>query len=73
MDNTIIIINESDELFPSEFTAIGEDCPSVIYAMGNLDLLKSGKKVAVIGSRKPRPRASLRPLSWGRNMRVRDT
>lgn len=66
MNNTIITINESDELFPSEFRAIGEDCPSVIYAMGNLDLLKSGKKVAVIGSRKATPKGISKAFELGR-------
>ena len=48
----ITTINKHDELFPESFRAIGEDCPERIYAMGNLDLLKSDHKVAIIGSRK---------------------
>ena len=48
----IITINKNDELFPDSLRAIGEDCPEKIYAMGNLDLLKSDHKVAIIGSRK---------------------
>lgn len=47
----IITINKNDELFPDSFKAIGEDCPERIYAMGNIDLLKSEHKVAIIGSR----------------------
>ena len=48
----IITINKEDELFPEAFKAIGEDCPERIYAMGNLDLLKRERMVALIGSRK---------------------
>lgn len=48
----ITTINKNDELFPESFRAIGEDCPERIYAMGNLDLLKSEHMVAIIGSRK---------------------
>ena len=48
----IITINKEDELFPEAFKAIGEDCPERIYAMGNLDLLKRERMVAIIGSRK---------------------
>ena len=48
----IITINKNDEFFPESFRAIGEECPERIYAMGNLDLLKSEHMVAIIGSRK---------------------
>ena len=48
----IITINKEDEFFPEAFKAIGEDCPERIYAMGNLDLLKRERMVAIIGSRK---------------------
>lgn len=48
----IITINKNDELFPESFRTIGEECPEKIYAMGNLDLLKSEHMVAIIGSRK---------------------
>lgn len=48
----IITINKEDELFPEAFKAIGDDCPERIYAMGNLDLLKRERMVAIIGSRK---------------------
>ena len=47
----IITINKNDELFPESFKAIGEDCPERIYVMGNIELLKSEHKVAIIGSR----------------------
>ena len=48
----IITISRNDDLFPESFRAIGEDCPERIYAMGNLELLKSEHMVAIIGSRK---------------------
>lgn len=48
----IITINKNDDLFPESFKAIGEDCPERIFAMGNLELLKSEHMVAIIGSRK---------------------
>ena len=48
----IITINRNDDLFPESFRAIGKDCPERIYAMGNLELLKSEHIVAIIGSRK---------------------
>lgn len=48
----IITINKKEVLFPEAFRSIGEDCPERIYAMGNLDLLKSEHMVAIIGSRK---------------------
>lgn len=48
----IITIDKNDDLFPESFKAIGEDCPERIFAMGNLELLKSEHMVAIIGSRK---------------------
>lgn len=48
----IITINKNDEIFPASFRAIGKDCPKSIYALGNLELLKSEHMVAIIGSRK---------------------
>ena len=48
----IITINKNDKLFPEFFRTIGNDCPDRIYVMGNIDLLKSKHKVAIIGSRK---------------------
>ena len=48
----IIVINKNDEIVPASFRAIGKDCPESIYALGNLELLKSEHMVAIIGSRK---------------------
>lgn len=44
-------ITLSDPLFPDEFRKI-PDCPEVLYALGNTDLLVTGRKMAVIGARK---------------------
>ncbi len=43
---------KDDELFPVALKAIGNECPDTIYALGNLELLKSDNMVAIIGSRK---------------------
>lgn len=46
----IITIHKDDAEFPGCLGAIGEDCPDIIYCMGNLKLLKE-KAVAIIGAR----------------------
>jgi DNA processing protein len=63
----IITINKNDELFPESFRAIGKDCPERIYAMGNLDLLKSEHVVAIIGSRKATRAGNSRAYELGLN------
>lgn len=50
--NTIFTIKKDDELFPETFRAIGDDCHSQIYVMGNVNLLKETNYVAIIGVRK---------------------
>lgn len=50
--NTIFTIKKDDELFPEAFRAIGDDCHSQIYVMGNVNLLKETNYVAIIGVRK---------------------
>ena len=50
--NTIFTIKKDDELFPEAFKAIGDDCHSQIYVMGNVNLLKETNYVAIIGARK---------------------
>ena len=49
--NTIFTIKKDDELFPEAFRAIGDDCHSQIYVMGNVNLLKETNYVAIIGAR----------------------
>ena len=61
----IITINKEDELFPKAFKAIGEDCPERIYAMGNLDLLKRERMVAIIGSRKATRTGNIKAYDLG--------
>ena len=47
----IISLSCQDADFPARLLAIGNDCPAVIHCKGNLDLLKAGKAVAIIGAR----------------------
>ena len=47
----MITITRTDSMFPDAFRKI-KDCPEVLYALGNTDLLATGHKVAVIGARK---------------------
>lgn len=44
-------IHKGDAEFPARLLAIGQDCPDVIFCLGNIDLLKHEKAVAVIGAR----------------------
>lgn len=63
----IITINKNDEIFPASFRAIGEDCPKRIYALGNLELLKSEHMVAIIGSRKATRTGNSKAYEFGLN------
>lgn len=47
----IVRISREDADFPKALLLIGDDCPDCIYCMGNLDLLKEEKTVAIIGAR----------------------
>ena len=51
MNHKIIEIDKNSELFPQALLAIGNDCPQKLYLMGNTDLLKQEKAVAIIGAR----------------------
>lgn len=51
MKHEIIEIAKTSELFPQTLLAIGNDCPEKLYLMGNTDLLKQEKAVAIIGAR----------------------
>ena len=51
MKHEIIEITKTSELFPQSLLAIGDDCPKKLYLMGNIDLLKQEKAVAIIGAR----------------------
>ena len=44
-------VSVQDEGFPERLLKIGNDCPAVIHLLGNTDLLKEDKAVAVIGAR----------------------
>lgn len=52
MKREITTIKKTDDLFPQAFKNIGNDCPEVIYALGNTELLKRERYVAIIGARK---------------------
>ena len=47
----IITINRNDPRFPEALKAIGDECPETLYALGDVELLKSTDMVAIIGSR----------------------
>ncbi|MBO7492543.1 MAG: DNA-protecting protein DprA [Bacteroidales bacterium] len=51
MNHKIIEIDKASELFPQSLLAIGADCPEKLCLMGNVDLLKAEKAVAIIGAR----------------------
>lgn len=47
----ITTISVYDMDFPRRLLEIGEECPAVIYSLGNLELLKKEQAVAIIGAR----------------------
>lgn len=47
----IVSISVQDERYPQRLIDIGADAPAVIYCLGNIDLLKQEKAVAIIGAR----------------------
>ena len=51
MPYPIIEITKTSERFPPSLLTIGEDCPKRLWLRGNLELLKAGKSVAIIGAR----------------------
>ena len=51
MKHKIIEIDKTSELFPRLLIEIGDDCPEKLYLMGNVELLKAEKSVALIGAR----------------------
>ncbi len=51
MNHKIIEIDKTSELFPQSLLAIGDDCPERLYLMGNVELLRTEKTVAIIGAR----------------------
>ena len=50
-DMAISAITLHDYNFPKTLLAIGDDCPAVIYCLGNTALLRKKKAVAIIGAR----------------------
>ena len=47
----IVSISCQDDDFPVRLLEIGNDCPAVIHCLGNVELLKDPKAVAIIGAR----------------------
>lgn len=47
----IVSISCHDDRYPKRLKTIDEDAPAVIHCLGNIDLLKGNKAVAVIGAR----------------------
>ena len=47
----IVSLSCQDDDFPKRLLAIGDDCPAVIHCLGNVELLKEPKAVAIIGAR----------------------
>lgn len=46
----VTLLTPEDDLYPYNLKQI-EDCPPILYALGNTDLLKNDNAVAVVGSR----------------------
>lgn len=44
-------IFQGSKKYPKCFEELGDDAPAVLYALGNVKLLRQGRKIAVIGSR----------------------
>lgn len=49
--NNIKILKYLDEKYPNDFRYL-YDAPIIIYALGNIDILNTKSKIAVIGARK---------------------
>lgn len=47
----ITAISVQDTDFPRRLQEIGDDCPAVIYCLGNVEMLKKKQAVAIIGAR----------------------
>ena len=50
--NKAKIINKGSLDYPKSFEDLGDNAPTVLYALGNVELLNQGRKIAVIGSRR---------------------
>ena len=68
----IITITKKDPRFPNALKAIGKECPDRIYALGNIELLKSDNMVAIIGSRKASRRGNNAAYTLGAKLSQED-
>lgn len=50
--NGINIILEDDEFYPAEFKDF-DSSPVILFAKGNVELLKAGRKISMVGTREP--------------------
>ena len=57
------LITIEDKEYPYNLKQI-EDCPPILYALGNIDLLKNDNAVAMVGSRN----ASISASTWQKNL-----
>lgn len=62
----IVSISCLDERYPSRLVAIGADAPAVIHCLGNIDLLKEKKAVAIIGARAADKEGNTKAYQFGR-------
>lgn len=51
INQNVEIISIFDEYYPNNFLSLGNDAPIILYAKGDIELLKKEKFLAVIGSR----------------------
>lgn len=51
LEQNIDIVTIFDEYYPNNFLSLENDAPIILYAKGNIELLKKEKFLAVIGSR----------------------
>ena len=68
----IITITKKDPRFPNALKAIGNECPDRIYAIGNIELLKSDNMVAIIGSRRASRRGNNAAYTLGAKLSQED-
>lgn len=59
-------LSVQDEGFPERLLKIGDDCPAVIHLLGNAELLKEQKDVAIIGARSADKEGSSKAYQLGK-------
>ena len=46
------IVYKGSKDYPDSFKDLGDNAPEALYALGNVEILHKGRKIAVIGSRR---------------------